>query len=253
MQKSASDKVLIVEDDRDISHLVELHLRDVGYDVDIAHDGSTGLEQALAKTYDLVILDLTVPGIEGLEVCRRLRAEPSYPLVLMLTARTSEFDRVLGLETGADDYWTKPFSIRELLARVKALLRRMDARGTPPELLTEGEKVIRGGPLVIDDAKREVTLSGQVVSLTAKEFDLLFLFASHPARVYTRAQLLDLIWGQGYDGYEHTVNSHINRLRRHRARHLHARTEYVAAPQRRQRPVEIGASGALHVRQRPDA
>lgn len=213
MQKNASSKVLIVEDDQDISHLVELHLRDAGYDVDVAHDGSAGLEQALAKTYDLMILDLTLPGIEGLEVCRRLRAELSYPLILMLTARTSEFDRVLGLEIGADDYLTKPFSIRELLARVKALLRRMDARGTPPELYPEVPKVIQGGPLVIDADKRQVTLSGRDVSLTAKEFDLLFLFACHPACVYTRAQLLDLIWGVGYEGYEHTVNSHINRLR----------------------------------------
>ena len=212
MPQSASGKVLIVEDDRDISHLVELHLKDAGYDVDRAHDGAAGLEQALAKTYDLVILDLALPLMEGLEVCRRLRAEPSYPLILMLTARSSELDRVLGLEMGADDYLTKPFGIRELLARVKALLRRMDTRRVSA-LCPENEKVIRGGALVIDAATREVTLSGQSVSLTAKEFDLLFLFACHPARVYTRAQLLDLVWGLGYEGYEHTVNSHINRLR----------------------------------------
>lgn len=213
MQKSVPSKVLIVEDDRDISKLVEIHLRDAGYDVDLAHDGIGGLEQALTKTYDLVILDLMLPGVEGLEICRRLRVEPSYPLVLMLTARTSEFDRVLGLEIGADDYLTKPFSIRELLARVKALLRRVDARETLPDPYPEGGKIIRGGPLVIDADKRQVTLAGRSVNLTAKEFDLLFLFACHPARVYTRAQLLDLIWGTGYEGYEHTVNSHINRLR----------------------------------------
>ncbi len=213
MQQSTPSKVLIVEDDQDISDLVALHLRDAGYEVDLAHDGSTGLEQALAKTYDLVILDLTLPGVEGLEICRLLRARPPYPLILMLTARSSEVDRVLGLEIGADDYLTKPFSIRELLARVKALLRRMEARGTSPGLCPEDERVIQGGPLVIDAEKRQVMLSGRDVSLTAKEFDLLFLFACHPARVYTRAQLLDLIWGVGYEGYEHTVNSHINRLR----------------------------------------
>ena len=213
MQQSTPSKMLIVEDDQDISDLVALHLRDAGYEVDLAHDGSTGLAQALAKTYDLVILDLTLPGVEGLEICRLLRARPPYPLILMLTARSSEMDRVLGLEIGADDYLTKPFSIRELLARVKALLRRAGARGTLPGLCPEEEKVIQGGPLVIDAEKRQVMLSGRAVSLTAKEFDLLFLFACHPARVYTRAQLLDLIWGIGYEGYEHTVNSHINRLR----------------------------------------
>ena len=213
MQQSTPSRVLIVEDDQDISDLVALHLRDAGYEVDLAHDGSTGLEQALAETYDLVILDLTLPGVEGLEICRLLRARPPYPLILMLTARSSEMDRVLGLEIGADDYLTKPFSIRELLARVKALLRRMEARGAAPGLCPEDERVIQGGPLVIDAEKRQVMLSGRAVSLTAKEFDLLFLFACHPARVYTRAQLLDLIWGVGYEGYEHTVNSHINRLR----------------------------------------
>lgn len=213
MQKSTPGKVLIVGDDRDISHLLDLHLRDAGYDVDIADNGSAGLERALAQPYDLIILDVMLPGMDGLEVCRRLRAQPVYPLILMLTARTSEFDRVLGLETGADDYLTKPFSIRELLARVKALLRRMDARALPPETRPEDEKVIRCGPLVIEGDKRSVTLEGQPIGLTAKEFDLLLLFARSPVRVYSRAQLLDLVWGVGYEGYEHTVNSHINRLR----------------------------------------
>ena len=209
-------KILIVEDDQDISYLVEIHLRDAGYEVNTAFDGTSGLEQALAGKYDLVILDLALPGVEGLEICRRLRAELGCPLILMLTARFSEFDRVLGLEIGADDYLTKPFSIRELLARVKSLLRRVEARGTPPRPFPKNgiaSTVIQGGPLVIDADQRQVTLSGLDISLTAKEFDLLFLFASHPTRVYTRAQLLDLVWGSAYDGYEHTVNSHINRLR----------------------------------------
>ncbi len=213
MQTSAASKILIVEDDRDIAHLVALHLRDTGYGMDIADDGRVGLEKALTQDYDLVILDLTLPGVEGLEVCRSLRARPRYPLILMLTARSSELDRVLGLEIGADDYLTKPFSIRELLARVKALFRRMGALGATSALCPENKTMIQGGPLIIDADKREVTLAGRGVSLTAKEFDLLFLFACHPARVYTRAQLLDLVWGVGYEGFEHTVNSHINRLR----------------------------------------
>jgi len=213
MKKSAFSKILIVEDDRDIAHLVELHLQDAGYRVEIACDGQTGLEQATAQQYDLVILDLSLPGVEGLEVCRRLRTQPRYPLILMLTARTSELDRILGLEIGADDYLTKPFSIRELLARVKALLRRAEALGAAAGPDSERETIIQGGPLVIDAAKREVTLAGRKLSLTVKEFDLLFLLACHPARVYSRALLLDLVWGLGYTGFEHTVNSHINRLR----------------------------------------
>ncbi len=213
MQTNESSKILVVEDDRDISHLVEIHLRDAGYEVHLAFDGSSGLEQSLANKHALVILDLALPGVEGLEICRRLRAEPNCPLILMLTARFSEFDRVLGLEMGADDYLTKPFSIRELVARVKSLLRRVEARAVPPELTLKNKNIIQGGPLIINADQRQVTLSGLDVGLTAKEFDLLFLFASHPTHVYTRAQLLDLVWGVSYEGYEHTVNSHINRLR----------------------------------------
>ena len=208
-------KILVVEDDQDIASLVQLHLRDLGYAVDIAADGARGLEQALSGGYDLVVLDLMLPGVDGLEVCRRLRAQPVYPWILMLTSRSSELDRVLGLEIGADDYLTKPFSIRELLARVKGLFRRAEGLGEasrlcPPEA---GKSRIQTGALAIDPDKRLVTLGPQPISLTAKEFDLLLLFACHPGRVYSRSQLLDLVWGVGYEGYEHTVNSHINRLR----------------------------------------
>ncbi len=215
MLKSARQQILIIEDDRDIASLIELHLRDAGYDAHVARDGEDGLRQALHRAPDLIVLDLSLPEVDGLEVCRRLRAQPSYPLVLMLTARSSEFDRVLGLEMGADDYLTKPFSVRELLARVKALLRRADALSQGPASGVAEEKIeaIQCGPLMIDAQKRSVVLFGKNVALTAKEFDLLFLLANHPGRVYTRAQLLDLIWGLGYEGYEHTVNSHINRLR----------------------------------------
>lgn len=204
-------KLLIIEDDKDIAHLVQLHLRDLGCEVDLAHDGMTGLEQARARRYDLIILDLMIPGMDGLQVCQRLRAKPDYIPILMLTAKSSELDRVLGLEVGADDYLTKPFSIRELLARVKALFRRVDALGSQPS--GEARKVIQAGDLVIDIERRKVMLQGKSVELTAKEFSLLLQFAQHPGKVYTRSQLLDLVWNYGHDGYEHTVNSHINRLR----------------------------------------
>jgi DNA-binding response OmpR family regulator len=204
-------RVLIIEDDRDIARLVELHLQDMGCEVHTASDGGAGLEKAMSKPYDLIILDLMLPTADGLEICRRLRAKPPYIPILMLTARSTELDRILGLEVGADDYLTKPFSIRELVARVKALFRRVEAMKShetagPP-------KTIRVGSLVMDTEKRTVTIEGKPADLTAKEFDLLLLFARHPGRVYTRSQLLDIVWGYGHDGYEHTVNSHINRLR----------------------------------------
>jgi DNA-binding response OmpR family regulator len=204
-------RILVIEDDQDIARLVELHLKDAGYDVHVAHDGKYGLEQALSTPYDMIILDLMLPGIDGIEICRRVRAASASTPILMLTAKSTELDRVLGLEIGADDYLTKPFGIRELLARVKALFRREEVlrSGTPRETL----KLVRAGGLDIDVEKRTITLSGRSVSLTAKEFDLLLQFARHPGRVYTRMELLGLVWGYGYEGYEHTVNSHINRLR----------------------------------------
>lgn len=203
-------KILVIEDDRDIAHLVQMHLRDdLGYEVDAAYDGDRGLEKALATSYDLIVLDLTLPGRDGLDICRQVRAQSGGgdALVLMLTARSSEVDRVLGLEMGADDYLVKPFSIRELLARVRALFRRAERTAA------DDERLIRTGDLLIEHAKRRVTVAGTPVSLTAKEFDLLAQFACHPGRVYTRSDLLDIVWGDGYEGYEHTVSSHINRLR----------------------------------------
>jgi DNA-binding response OmpR family regulator len=210
-QSGAPRTILVIEDDRDIARLVELHLHDQGYDVHIAHDGVSGLKQALSHPYDLIVLDLMLPGMEGLEVCRNVRTRPNYTPILMLTARSTELDRVLGLEVGADDYLTKPFSIREFLARVKALFRRLEALGA--QLAPDNHNIIRTGDLMIDTEKRKVTLCDHAIDLTAKEFDLLLQFARHPGRVYTRAQLLDLVWGYAHAGYEHTVNSHINRLR----------------------------------------
>ena len=204
-------KVLVIEDDHDIADLVALHLRDEGYDVEVQRNGSDGLAAALSGQHELIILDLMLPGIDGLSICRRLRGEERYIPILMLTAKSSELDRVLGLEMGADDYLTKPFSIRELVARVKALFRRAEAMGTNPCEPTS--ETLDCGDLHIDVERRSVTIGGKLVDLTAKEFELLLFFAQHPGRVYSRVQLLDQVWGYGHEGYEHTVNSHINRLR----------------------------------------
>ena len=206
-----SRKILVVEDNQDLARLLDLHLSDLAYDVDLAFDGAAGWAQITKTAYDLIILDLMLPGIDGLEICRRIRAQPAYTAILMLTSKSAELDRVLGLEMGADDYVTKPFSIRELMARVKAILRRIDKLRS--DKAPDQAAVIRTGGLMIDPDRRQVSLNDKTVDLTAKEFDLLLHFARHAGRVFTRAQLLDKVWGYGHDGYEHTVNSHINRLR----------------------------------------
>jgi DNA-binding response OmpR family regulator len=204
-------KILIIEDNRDLAQLLELHLRDLYFEVDIAFDGVSGIARAEAHPYDLVILDLMLPGLDGLEICKRLRSKSSYVPILMLTSKSSELDRVLGLEIGADDYVTKPFSIKELVARVKAIFRRMEQMKTkgPGDVFD----TIKTGDMVIDTEKRSVVVKARALDITSKEFDLLLHFAQHPGRVYTRSQLLDTVWGYGHEGYEHTVNSHINRLR----------------------------------------
>jgi DNA-binding response OmpR family regulator len=204
-------RILIIEDDIDMAHLLDLHLRETGYETSLTHDGNSGLDQALSKPYDLIILDLILPKVDGLEICRQVRAASICTSILMLSSRASELDRVLGLEIGADDYLTKPFSIRELLARVKALFRRVESLQSAAS--QKSQKMIQAGGLIVDADKRKVTLRGNPVPLTAKEFDVLLHFARHPGRVYTRMELLNLVWGYRYDGYEHTVNSHINRLR----------------------------------------
>jgi DNA-binding response OmpR family regulator len=188
-----------------------MHLHDQNMQLDHSIDGENGLEKTLSIRYDLIILDLMLPGIDGIEICRRLRSQDNYTPILMLTARNTELDRVLGLEMGADDYLTKPFSISELIARVKAIFRRIDAYSVQGEAKHDGPLSI--GDLVLNPDKRSVKLHDNPLDLTAKEFDLLWHFASHPGRVYTRTQLLDHVWGYGHEGYEHTVNSHINRLR----------------------------------------
>ena len=203
--------VLVIEDDLDIAQLLKIHLAELSCAVKLAMDGVVGLAQAEANQYDLIILDIMLPGMDGLEICRRLRAKTNYTPILMLTSKSTELDRVLGLEMGADDYLTKPFSIMELVARVKAIFRRIDNLSTTNPGI--GVKTIEAAGLRIDAEKRSVTLTGQVIDLTAKEFDLLLHFAQNPGRVYSRAQLLDRVWGYSHSGYEHTVNSHINRLR----------------------------------------
>ena len=209
----AKNKILIVEDDNDITNLLAINLKGIGYEVKLAFDGETGLALAMSNKFDLVILDLMLPKIEGLEICKTLRSTHVYTPILMLTCKSSEVDRVLGLETGADDYLTKPFSIKELLARVKAILRRVKVLNNAESAIDERDNEIKFGALVVDIEKRKVILKEKSIYLTAREFDLLHIFVTHPGKVYTRTQLLNKVWGIGFEGYEHTVNSHINRLR----------------------------------------
>lgn len=206
-------KALIIEDDPDIANLVQIHLKDIDCDSDIAPDGKTGIEMFERQDYAIVILDLMLPEKDGLQVCREIRELPGYTPVLMLTAKSSELDRVMGLETGADDYLTKPFSIPELQARIKALFRRVDALKQVNTESADQNKLITCGDLRIDLQRHQVLLAGDTIELTAREFDLLVHFALHPGRVYSRVQLLDKVWGYNHEGYEHTVNTHINRLR----------------------------------------
>ena len=204
--------ILVVEDERDIAELIALHLADIPARVTQAHDGPEGLRLAQGGGFDAMVLDLRLPGLGGLDVCRELRALGSGLPILMLTARDSELERVLGLELGADDYVAKPFGVLELQARVKALLRRA-ARSAAPAANAAEPEALRAGALHVDRLQRRVRLADAEVSLAPREFDLLWHFMRHPGRVFTRADLLADVWGYGHDGYDHTVNSHINRLR----------------------------------------
>ncbi len=212
-------RVLVVEDDPDIARVVGLQLNELDCESRLIGDGVTALAEAEAGNYDLVILDLMLPRMDGLEICRRLRTNARYTPILMLTAKSTELDRVLGLELGADDYLTKPFSMLELAARVKGVFRRADRQRAEAEAAQaaqqqgEAAQSIECGGLRIDLVRHEVQVDGKPVELTAKEFDLLVYFARSPGRVHSRAQLLEQVWGYMHSGYEHTVNSHINRLR----------------------------------------
>jgi DNA-binding response OmpR family regulator len=207
----AAPCVLLVEDCPDLGNVLPLHLNDAGYEVDVATGGRRGLELAKSGKHQLIILDLGLPEIDGLEICRMLRQGGSETSVLMLTARSSEIDRVLGLELGADDYLTKPFSIRELLARVKAIMRR--TQPSPHRQNLQALDVLKLGRLTLSVGERSLRIGDKPIELTAKEFDLLLHFVRYPGRVFTRSHLLDQVWGYSHIGYDHTVNTHINRLR----------------------------------------
>jgi len=204
--------ILIIEDDKEITDLIEINLDGSEYTLKKAFDGEEGLSKARKDNYNLIILDLMLPKLDGLEVCKKLRSEDIQTPILMLTAKSEEFDKVLGLELGADDYLTKPFSIRELLARIKANLRRVEVEHQSSRKIVENRQ-LTFKDLVIDPQKRKVTLKGRAISLTPKEFELLQLFASNPGKAFSRQELLEEIWGYQFEGYDHTVNSHINRLR----------------------------------------
>jgi DNA-binding response OmpR family regulator len=206
-------RILIAEDQTDIRDLLALNLRAAGYEVVEVTDGLAALATETARSNDLLVLDLMMPGMDGLEVCKALRGRGSSTPILMLTAKSTELDRVLGLELGADDYLTKPFSLAELLARVKALLRRSDLLQAAQMGAQNQQSALRNGELEILPVKRQVHLRGALLDFTALEFDLLLHFAQHPGHVFSRGQLLNAVWGYTHDGYEHTVTTHINRLR----------------------------------------
>ena len=208
---SGSRRVLVIEDEPEIARLLQWHLEDIGCTVERCREGHSGLARALDGTaWQLLVLDLRLPGIDGIEICRRVRASSSYLPILMLTACASEAARVRGLDTGADDYLTKPFSVAEFTARARAILRRVEqlARHAPM-----AARLLRIEDLEISLEQRQVKRGDTALDLTAREFDLLAHLAKHPSRVFTRAQLLDQVWGTTHDAFEHTVNSHINRLR----------------------------------------
>jgi two-component system alkaline phosphatase synthesis response regulator PhoP len=218
-------KVLIIEDDREISDLISIHLKDMELEVSQSYDGKEGLLKAVNDHFDLIILDLRLPYLDGLEICKKIRMKKVQSLVLILTSKSEEIDKVLGLEIGADDYLTKPFSIRELVARVKALLRRREMILTSQDTEVE-DRELRIGDLMINEGMRKVQVGGQNIDLSPKEFDLLLLLASNPGKTYTRMQLLNKIWGYEFEGFEHTVNSHINRLRSKVEKNMH-KPEYI--------------------------
>jgi DNA-binding response OmpR family regulator len=205
--------ILVAEDQTDIRELLVMNLRAAGYDVTAVADGSAALASQNERASDLLVLDLMMPGLDGLDVCKALRARGRSTPILMLTAKSTELDRVLGLELGADDYLTKPFSLAELLARVKALLRRADLMRAAQANVEGAARAVRNGDLEILPAKRQARFRSVAMDFTALEFDLLLHFATHPGQVFSRSQLLDAVWGYSHEGYEHTVTTHINRLR----------------------------------------
>jgi DNA-binding response OmpR family regulator len=207
-QGNGHGTIVVIEDDRNIADLLDLYLRNAGFRVLQAAEGERGLELTSNERPALVLLDLGLPGaLDGVEVCRELRKRGNVPIIIV-TARDDEVDRVLGLELGADDYVTKPFSPRELVARVRAVLRRYEQPGH------SGDEPVSVGAVTVDPLRREVTANGDQVVLTAREFDLLLHFAENTGIVYSRRQLLDSVWGDGWIGDERTVDVHVRQLRR---------------------------------------
>jgi two-component system alkaline phosphatase synthesis response regulator PhoP len=201
--------ILLVEDDQQITTLLNLHLNSPSHTLTSCGRGQDALHKIESNDYDLIILDIMLPDISGLSICKKLREQSNQTPIIMLTSRSDESDKVLALEMGADDYITKPFGILELIARTKALLRR----ASPPEAEKAGKPFIEYKSLNIDKVKRKVLLNGERLELTPKEFDLLYLLASNPGKPFSRQELLELVWGFAFQGYEHTVTAHINRLR----------------------------------------
>lgn len=201
-------RVLVVDDNVKIVEVLSAYLETEGYDVTVAYDGPSAIERVAEQTPDIALLDVMLPGIDGIELTRRFQREWNLPVIL-ITAKTEEIDRLIGLEVGADDYINKPFSPREVVARVKAVLRRTGASS-----IADGAGPIEVGGLVIDPGRRSVVADGRQVELTRTEFDLLAVMAAHPGRVYSRLQLLDIVSGDAFEGYERTIDAHIKNLRR---------------------------------------
>ena len=205
-------KVLIIEDDIEIVHLLEIHLKDLHCEVFYEQRGDHGFSRAQNHDLDLIILDIMLPEMDGVEICQKLRAKTVETPIIMLTSKSEEIDKVLGLEIGADDYLTKPFSVREFIARVKAIFRRQKI-GSHLQEKIRLDKEKHFGDLSLNIETRKILIGDQRVELSPKEFELLVLLSSNPGKSYDRKKLLNLVWGYDFEGYEHTVNSHINRLR----------------------------------------
>lgn len=202
--------ILIIEDEPDLAGLLQIQLGDLADTVDVEHDGVAALRRVQSSAYDLIVLDLMLPGISGIDICGAVRSRQNHTPIIMLTAKGTEADKVIGLESGADDYVTKPFSMPEFLSRVRAVLRRSEQWSE--SVRRYGDVVVRDG-LTIEVAKRRVIRDGRHLKLTSKEFDVLLLLAQSPGRVFSREELLKLIWGYTHGGYRHTVDTHVNRLR----------------------------------------
>jgi DNA-binding response OmpR family regulator len=222
------DRILIIEDEIDIAKLIQVHLSELDLESDICTQGDQALKSSLDHDYQLILLDVMLPKVSGLDICRQVRQAKPLQAIIMLTSKTSELDRILGLELGADDFMTKPFSIRELQARVRSQLRRVHAfaiknastfsdvdvtKKNTADLITTNQAPISVGQLQVDHRYHQVTYKNKTLNLTATEFELIDFFCQHPDQVFSRTQLLDGVWGYQHSGYEHTVNSHINRLR----------------------------------------